>query len=248
MSTSLIFRLVALSVDLDQARAFQIAECPELAKEYSWRSTGGRVYLLAGETGDNRTFDINDRLARNWQIAGIGDQQTLITEACRTATDCEGGMLRFANSNWTSPENYIAAIRKALKEATPIEAFRREDPLDLLVVPAAIEGGDDDWARAAASAYARNGYLQHLVRSGAMASKVVTQPRMTLFSRDSREEEVLPHYRVHLRLDGSGAASAVLAALADIPDLVWHRSRLHQGYTGRWDAFLEFAHTRRKAA
>lgn len=256
MSVSLIFRLVALSVELDQARAYQVAVRPELADEYRFQSTGGRVYLLAGETGDNRTFDFNDRLAKGWQIAGIGDQRTLIAEGCRTAIDCEGGMLRFANSNWTSPENYIAAIRKALKEAIPIEDVRldADEVLDLLIRPEAIEGpvSDDSgdwrhWAEGSKRAYERNGYLRHLVDSGEVEPKVVRQRRPLFAPIEAPEPEVLPHYRAQLRLDGSGQASAVLAALSEIPDLVWDRVRLHQENNWAWDRVLEAAHRRRRA-
>lgn len=259
MSTSLIFRLVAFSVDLDQARAYQVAVRPDLADEYRFQSTGGRVYLLAGETGDNRTFDFNDRLAKDWQIAGIGDQPTLIAEACRTAIDCEGGMLRFANSNWTSPENYIAAIRKALKEAVPIEGVRldADQLLDLLIRPEAIEGPASDdagdwrwrhWAEGSKRACERNGYLRHLVDTGEVQPRVARQRRPLFAPIETSEPEVLPHYRAQLRLDGSGQASAVLAALSDIPELVWDRVRLHQENTWAWDQVLERAHRRRRVA
>lgn len=256
MSTSLIFRLVAFSVDLDAARARHVQERPELAEDYRWRSTGDTVYLLAGETGDNRTFDFNDRLAKNWQLMGLGKRSTLIEEACRTAVACEGGMLRFANSNWTSPENYISAVRKALKEAVPIESVRldADERLDLLIVPAAIDGPASDepgdwryWAENARRAYERNGYLRHLVESGEIRSKVATRRPPSLLNTPAAPE-VLPNYRAQLRPDGSGQASAVLAALADIPELVWDRIRLHQERNWAWDWVLDAAHRRRRAA
>jgi hypothetical protein len=248
MSISLIFRLLAFSVNVDQARALHVAERPELAEEYRWRSSGETAFVLAGESGDNRTFDMRGLIARRWQLLGIGNRSTLITEACRTAVDCEDGGLRFANSKWTSPENYIAAIRKTLKEAIPIEQFRRESLLDLLVDPAEIRGGEADPVEGAASSYASNGYLRHLVDSGALVPNVATRHRPSLTPMSAWEEQVLPHYRVQLRLDGSGQASAVIAALAEIPDLVWDRVQLHQGSTEDWDRFLNGAYERQRAA
>ncbi len=51
---------------------------------------------------------------RDWIMRAKGDATEIIEEACRSASYCEGGNLRFYGERDITPERYIRRVRKAL--------------------------------------------------------------------------------------------------------------------------------------
>jgi hypothetical protein len=51
----------------------------------------------------------------------------IIQQACKVGADVESGMYKPKN-RWSTPESYIRAWRKTLKEALPLEDLVRENP------------------------------------------------------------------------------------------------------------------------
>ncbi len=76
------------------------------------------IYLVMELGGDNNVTNMHGRRARDWSAAIIGSDWHVIGDCCRgPAASCEGGMTKL-HGRQTTPETYIRAYRKALKNAT----------------------------------------------------------------------------------------------------------------------------------
>ena len=83
------------------------------------------VFLVAELGGDNNVRCARtDRRARTWSATAIGEEWSVIGQACRFAAGCSGGMTKL-HSRVTKPESYIRAYRKALANAATMEETRR---------------------------------------------------------------------------------------------------------------------------
>jgi hypothetical protein len=128
MSTDLIFRTAAFRFDIEAGRRAIESRCGSNGYRRDFEEC---AYLYFEEVGANNTIDHNGRIARSWQLRSFGSKYDHIDRAAQAATDFEGGMARFANSRHTSPEGYIAAVRRTLVNAPLLPAFPGELVLSL---------------------------------------------------------------------------------------------------------------------
>jgi hypothetical protein len=113
------------------------------------RATGTfeRMYVVASECGDNRTYQgfPSYKRARDWMVAMIGTREDVLIQAVSRASYCEVGGLKLDNKT-TKPEAYIRRIRGLLDNAPthpngawkPAITLGIDDPL--LAIASALPG------------------------------------------------------------------------------------------------------------
>ena len=78
------------------------------------------LLFLVEEAGSNNCWELgNRRRARDWGCAAVGHQWQCLAQITRTAAACCGGMLALYGRRRSSPEGYIRAWRRAIREAEP---------------------------------------------------------------------------------------------------------------------------------
>jgi len=82
------------------------------------------------EAGSSNLFDERGRIARSTSLLVIQRGYRFMQRIVEIATDCEGGMLKMSGRQ-TTPEGYIAAWRKALKQALPLSHYLEYGNLDI---------------------------------------------------------------------------------------------------------------------
>lgn len=88
---------------------------------------GEPLYVMCELAGDNNCYEspylrfgrTHARRSRHWSVVGIGREYQLLSKACWYGQDCPGGMMRLASDgrNYTEPEAYIRAWRRAMENA-----------------------------------------------------------------------------------------------------------------------------------
>lgn len=122
---------------------------PETNPLHGWPPFGGwghdgQLYLAFAQVGCSNVFDYNNRVAMDWHFAYGGSVYQLIRQVATVAAEavCGGGVCLRTRRNWTRPEAYIAAYRKAMEEATPFERVAsswRDDTLKVRIDEKALE-------------------------------------------------------------------------------------------------------------
>src|SRR5690242_2578043 len=82
-------------------------------------------FILVTLVGASNSYDWNDRRARSWQIAAMGDRQTIVADAIYSASGFEGGMTYFGNfgrSGALAPEAFIAKVRRMMDRALELDS------------------------------------------------------------------------------------------------------------------------------
>lgn len=98
----------------------------------------GNLYLAFAHVGCSNVFDYQNRIAKDWHFAYGGSAYQLIRQVATVAADAvlSGSVCLRSRANWTKPETYIAAYRKAMEDATPFERVAsswRNDTLKLRI-------------------------------------------------------------------------------------------------------------------
>ena len=88
---------------------------------------GRNVLLAMAEGGDNHLIkNGNSRIAKHWYPLALGDPLDVMTRIIKGSSDCEWGILRFANQRSTQAEEYIHHWRKLLNHPLSVDdAFQQ---------------------------------------------------------------------------------------------------------------------------
>lgn len=123
MSYTIDFDRLSFQCPLQDGFKFLQAEYPKDFQDYysldskmQYHDYTGNFYLVFTEIGDSRTFDLDDKIARKWQLSAHGSSpmKTILSYA----QDAETGALKLGNRH-TLPENYIKTYRQTIAIATP---------------------------------------------------------------------------------------------------------------------------------
>lgn len=82
------------------------------------------------ETGSSNVISHRNTIVRNNHLMLIKQDTDFMREIVSISASCEGGMLKM-NGRYTKPESYIAAWRKAMKQALPIQYYLRHTTMDI---------------------------------------------------------------------------------------------------------------------
>jgi len=93
--------------------------------------------LLLIRQGDNNCREAKSGLrVKDWDLIKFGWNYQIIQEVCERAGSCEGGSLQKAKgfeSEWISPENYLAVYRKKIENAKPIDDLLKDFKVEVMI-------------------------------------------------------------------------------------------------------------------
>ncbi len=118
MSTDIDFERVAFRYNAKQLKQSFIDRLTTEFGLHTYDVPDG--YLLLSKIGNNRCFDENDRIAKQWTILAAGDYCAVLSRVVEHSKATIGLMLRFANGN-TTPSGYIKRYEETLKSAIPLD-------------------------------------------------------------------------------------------------------------------------------
>jgi len=93
--------------------------------------------LLLIRQGDNNCREADTGLrVKDWDLIGYGWNYMIIGKICERAGSCEGGSLQKAKgfeSEYITPENYLAMYRKKIEKAKPIEDLLKDFNVEVII-------------------------------------------------------------------------------------------------------------------
>lgn len=139
MSTAIEFQSVAFRTTVDdlapQTRATLVEDFD--CNEVDYNCPG---YLLITQHGDNRTFDHEGRLARNWTLHSCGDHDAVMSDILDCAKSVARETTRLHNSAHTLPHNYVKRHYEILRAALPLHVAIQEGLIESIALHTAWGG------------------------------------------------------------------------------------------------------------
>lgn len=88
-------------------------------------------YLYFIKHGDNNMFHKDwqtgsERIAKSWTFQTKGTREEVVEYMTPMAEQTEGGIYRYQNGS-TTPENFLKNVKKAIRNAVPLEDFKNSD-------------------------------------------------------------------------------------------------------------------------
>lgn len=95
-------------------------------------------FLFFEEGGDNNVTTVDrvtgrERHHKSWKLIAIGDHCSIMRKIIYLSAAAEGGCLRFASNQKTTPESYIRHNRKIIESALAFESLAQPTPFTLSV-------------------------------------------------------------------------------------------------------------------